>query len=292
VLFTARDRGLFSWHVPLSITLFRAREIRPTFEVARRGFFLDAERRLSSRLRTTLRYQYEIVEPKADPAVLSTLERQNQQISISSIGPGATYDSRNDPVDPKKGLFVAADVKYAFSVLDANARFLKGFLQAALYRPYGETTFAISLRVGAIDSFGTCDKTANPTCPPNLEIPIVERFFAGGRTTHRAFSLDDLGIEGETLSAGKGFGGNGLFIGNLEWRVPVFGDLGISLFFDTGNVFADYHSIRLNELRNGIGLGLHYLTPVGPVRLEYGRKLDQRSGESPGEVSFSVGYPF
>ncbi|MEO6323411.1 MAG: BamA/TamA family outer membrane protein, partial [Thermoanaerobaculia bacterium] len=289
-----RDRSLFRWHLPLSLTVFNAKEVRENFEVKRRGTFIETDRRFSPSVKASLRYQYEIVEPKADdPAFLSTQERQNQKIAISSIGPGLTIDTRSDPIDPKSGYLMAGDFKYAFSFLDADARFLKGLVQAAIYRPFQTTTFAFSLRAGAIQSYGTCDPVENPTCPPNKEIPIAERFYAGGRTTHRAFSLDNLGIEGQTLdSNGVGFGGNGLIVANAEWRIPVFGDFGISLFLDAGNVWADYRDISLSELRTGAGVGLHYLTPVGPLRVEYGLKLDRKPAESLGEFSFSIGYPF
>ena len=306
-LATARDRSLFDLGLPVSLTVFRARETRPTFEVSRRGTFLEAEKRLSPRVKTTYRYQYEIVEPKADdPTILSSLERQNQSIAISSVSPGITYDSRDDPIEPHSGYFLSADLKYAFSFLNANARFLKALVQGSTYRTYGKTVFAFNLRAGAIESFATCDAATNPGCPPNLEIPVAERFFGGGRTSHRAFSLDDLGIFGQTLTVTSDgtvspSGGNGLVVGNVEWRIPVVGDFGVSLFFDTGNVWSDYRKVRVSEFRNGIGLGLHYMTPVGPIRLEYGRKLDRKTfvlpdgtlfRENPGAFSFSVGYPF
>lgn len=292
VVATLRDRSLFRWRLPLSLTLFDAKEIRENFEVKRRGAFIETERRFSPSVKSTLRYQYEIVEPKADPAILSGLERQNQQIAISSFGPGLTIDTRSDPVDPKFGYLIATDLRYAFPFLSANARFLKGLVQASLYRPFEGTTFAFGLRAGAIQPYGRCSPQESGECAPNLEIPIVERFFAGGRTTHRAFSLDDLGIAGQTTLNGIGFGGNGLLVANAEWRIPVFGDLGVSFFVDVGNVWADYRRIRLSELRAGVGVGAHYLTPVGPLRVEYGRKLDRQPGESLGEFSFSIGYPF
>ena len=61
---------------------------------------------------------------------------------------------------------------------------------------------------------------------------------------------------------------------------------------DAGNVWADYREISFGEIRTGAGLGLRYLTPVGPLRIEYGLKLDRQPGESLGEFSFSIGYPF
>lgn len=298
-LFTLRDRSLFDLKIPTSFSVFLAEQFRPTYQVRRRGVFLDLEKRLSNTLKTAFRYQYEIVVPKADDAaVLSSLERQNQQNAISSIGLSLTYDGREpDPFDPRRGFFVAADVKYAFPFVDANARFLKGFVQATMYRPYQKTTFAVGLRLGLIQSLAACDPVAHPGCPPNLEIPIVERFYAGGRTTQRAFALDALGIIPQTLTVDsngnyQGVGGNGLLLANAEWRIPVYGNLGLSLFVDVGNVWANFRKMKLSEIRPGAGIGLHYLTPVGPILLEYGWKLDKKTGERPGELNLSIGYPF
>ncbi len=294
LLVTLRERALFDWRLPVSLTVFNAEEQRSSFDVARRGAFLDAERRLGKNVKSVFRYQYEIVDPspKGDDSILSELERENQQIAISSLGANVTLDTRDDVADPKSGVLVASEVKWAFPLVSADAQFVKGFLQASLYRPFRGTTLVFSARGGVIEPFTTCGPETGPTCPPNLQIPIAERFFGGGRSSHRAFPLDDLGIEGESLKDGKGIGGSGILIGNVEWRTPLYGDLGLSLFVDAGNVWGDYRKLSLSELRVGAGVGLHYLTPVGPLRVEYGRKLDRKAGESLGEFSFSIGYPF
>ncbi len=130
-------------------------------------------------------------------------------------------------------------------------------------------------------------------CAPNLIIPVPERFFAGGTSTHRAFTRDNLGIYPQTLNEdGIGVGGNVLLIGNAEWRIPVTGGFEVALFVDVGNTWADPKNVNLGEIRTGVGVGLHYLTPVGPLRLEYGLKLDRKPGEDAGAFAFAVGYPF
>jgi outer membrane protein insertion porin family len=293
ILATLRKRSLFGTLGPVSLTTFRADQTQPTFRVFRLGTFLEVEKRLSEKSRATFRYQYEVVRPTADdPSILSVLERQDQQISISSLGAAVIRDTRDDPAAPKTGWFFLADSKWAFAALGAEAKFLKVQGQAARFLPLGRSVVAISLRAGAIASFGTCDPVATPGCPPNLEIPIVERFFAGGRTTHRAFPLDNLGIEGQTLKNGSGIGGNALLMANLEWRVPVYGNLGLTVLFDAGNVWADPGRVRMGDVRYGTGLGLSFMTPIGPIRLEYGYKLDRKPGEDAGAFNFSIGYPF
>jgi outer membrane protein insertion porin family len=83
-----------------------------------------------------------------------------------------------------------------------------------------------------------------------------------------------------------------MLIANAEWRVPVTGGFEVAFFVDAGNVWANPKNVDLSQIRTGAGIGLHYLTPVGPLRLEYGLKLDRKPGEDPGAFAFSVGYPF
>jgi outer membrane protein insertion porin family len=64
------------------------------------------------------------------------------------------------------------------------------------------------------------------------------------------------------------------------------------LFVDGGNVWAESSLVRWDDFRWGVGLGVRFDTPAGPLRLEYGRKLNRKRGESLGEVFLSFGIPF
>lgn len=295
LIFTARERALFGGKIPLSFAVYQTKDVpSPAYDVRRQGTFLQGEYRVSKALRTGLRLQYELVEPSSDPG-LDADQRGNQESRIASVSGGVTWDKRDDPLNPRSGFLLGTDVKYAFPLFAADAHFFKVLSQAGIYRGFGKTRLAFSLRGGVIWNFAACpdELQATGSCAPNLIIPVPERFFAGGTSTHRAFTRDNLGIPGETLNAdGIGEGGNFMLIGNLEWRVPVTGGFEVAVFVDAGNVWADPGNITLGEIRTGVGIGLHYLTPVGPLRLEYGLKLDRRTGEDAGAFAFAVGYPF
>jgi outer membrane protein assembly factor BamA len=106
------------------------------------------------------------------------------------------------------------------------------------------------------------------------DLPASERFFAGGDTTVRGFALDRLGSE-ETLDS-QGFpqGGNAMTIFNLETRAPYWKNLQFVWFLDAGNVFRLVSDIRLDELRFSSGVGVRYRSPIGPLRIDWGWKLD------------------
>jgi outer membrane protein insertion porin family len=293
IIFTARDSSFFRGKIPLSFAVYQTTEVpSASYDVKRSGTFLQAEYRLSKTLRTGLRLQYELVEPSADPG-LGPDQRGNQESRIASVSGGVTWDKRDDPLNPRTGFLLGTDLKYAFPLLAADAHFFKILSQAGLYRPWGKTRFAFSLRGGVIWNLAPCLDLTGVNCAPNLIIPVPERFFAGGTSTHRAFTRDNLGIPGETLNSdGVGVGGNTMLIANAEWRVPVTGGFEVAFFVDAGNVWANPKNVDLSQIRTGAGIGLHYLTPVGPLRLEYGLKLDRKPGEDPGAFAFSVGYPF
>ena len=292
VLLRIADRSIFDTGLAGTVTAYLADEIRQAYSVKRGGAFFEASRFVGPRLKGALRYQYEIVQPDAPDEILSEIEKQDQRILINSIGASTVVDLRDDPIVPTRGSFAALEGKWAFPAASADAHFLKVFGQYTLYRRVKGGVLAAGIRAGLMKSLVTCVPESNPGCLPNLDTPIVERFFAGGRTTHRSFPLDDLGVPGQTLNDSGGIGGNALLLANVEWRVPLAGGIGLVLFADWGNVWAGPSYIDVHEGRWGAGLGLHYLTPVGPFRLEYGFRLDREPSEDSGALSFSIGYPF
>lgn len=274
--------------VPAWFAVYRTEETFDTYSLLRRGMWLDLGDRQRRPVRVILRYEYQIVDPDAPDEILSDLERDKQRAHIASLSPILELDTRDDLFEPTKGLYASGQFQVAFPAFAADAFFNKLTLNAAAFTPLGSGVLAGSIRLGGIEPR---DRTAG--VDDNLDVPISVRFFAGGRVTHRAFALDKLGIPGETLdSQGGPIGGAGLALANLEWRFPLFGAIGGALFVDGGNVWSRWRNINLAQFRWGAGLGLRVATPVGPVRLEYGWKLDRERGESAGELFFSFSNPF
>jgi outer membrane protein insertion porin family len=139
-------------------------------------------------------------------------------------------------------------------------------------------TIVLSGRAGSARAFGGTQ-----------EVPIQKRFFLGGRTTVRGFKEDTLGPKG---TDGSPTGGDMMLNLNAELRVPLRSGFIGAVFADAGSVWFARNTLSGFDLRKTSGLGLRYITPVGPIGLDYGWKLDPRAGESAGEWHFTIGAVF
>lgn len=220
----------------------------------------------------------------------------------TAISPSLLYDGRNDPFTPTRGTFDTARFRYALPGI-STIQFGKINLQHSQAFPVASwLSFVASGRV----AFGRAFSGAEV-------LPIRERYFIGGATTVRGYSENSLGPTGCTDRADISdpdcaravLGGDTAIITNFEARVPIWGALQGAAFLDVGGNFltqCDGACQRANgvhdntfdwsNFRKGTGPGLRYMTPVGPVSLDYGFKIDRRQGESIGEVHFSISGTF
>ena len=294
--------------IPTWVSVYRSQDYYTGYDVLQRGMWIEFGDHFRRPFRTILRYEYLIVNPTAPPDILSQLEREQQRDEIASITPSIEWDTRDDIFSPHRGVYLSFSWQSAFKMLQADAAFNKVMASAAAFAPAQGGVLAVTVRGGAIQP-----RTSVTGVPDNLEIPINERFFAGGRVSQRAFSTDLLGIPGQTLECQQSSnsstpgctlvatGGAGLLLASTEWRFPVYGPVGGDLFVDGGNVWQAWRDVNVGAMRWGAGLGLRVDTPIGPLRLEYGWKLDRKSfvawdgtivKEPPGELFLSFGNPF
>jgi outer membrane protein assembly factor BamA len=118
----------------------------------------------------------------------------------------------------------------------------------------------------------------NPDLPPgDQDIPLPERFFAGGATTHRGFPANQAGPR--DLVTGFPLGGKALLAFGTELRFPLYGEnIGGVLFHDAGNVYSRAGLMQfrarqkdlkdINYMMHAVGFGIRYRTPIGPVRVD------------------------
>jgi len=272
--------------------------VRSSFNFSRKGVNVEFGRRLSNVLRGSARYAFNTtrifdVQPTDDPETPGLIERLFPQVRLSAFSVAVARDTRDDVVGPQAGTFLTADGTLAARILGSEVGFSKTFLTGFWYRNLGRPHFVLAtgLRLGLASPF------ARRSPDDNIQqVPASERFFAGGDTTIRGYALDSVGAPNTISANGFPIGGNAVIIMNGELRAPVWREVGAALFIDGGNVFAQASEIDLGELRGAIGFGLRYRSPIGPIRIDLGFKLDRRviGGrlESPRALHFSIGEAF
>jgi outer membrane protein insertion porin family len=283
-----RKQRVFGLPVPGYLAIYRTDEILGDRNVLRRGLWVDFGDRLKRPFRPWLRYEYEITEPEAFPIdVAPDIEDTVRETKVASLTPSIEWDTRDNPLAPTRGIFASASVQYAFPAFQADANFARIQTGGTIYSPIFRGFGAIGLRLGAIKPIN-----GDPSIPENIQIPFAYRFFAGGRTTHRAFDTDTLGIPDQTIIEGEPVGGNALILLNLEYRRRISGPLFAAIFVDAGNVWASPEQVNLGDVEWGPGLGLQYVTPAGPLRAEYAWRINAPEGKSGGQFFISFGVPF
>ena len=262
-------------------TAFYDGENRTTFDFTRLGGIAQTTRRLGVNGALILRGTYQATDVFNLEVPLEEIDRQFRTYTLAGPSISVLEDTRDNPLDARHGHFVSADLQASMRFF-GGAQFVKGFVQAARYsRLRRDLSLAFSGRVGLAATFGA----GTPA-----ELPLPERFFAGGDYTLRGFAVDtvgpqELGTNGELFPTG----GSGLLLGSGELRHDVGRALTLAAFVDVGNVYALVSDMSLSDLRYSAGLGLRYRTALGPLRLDWGVKLNPRPKESGYHIHLTIG---
>jgi len=283
-LLNLREPWLFGRRLDSSATVFWEEQDRTSFDYNRKGGFLQTGRTLDSRTRLILRYVYQDTNVFNIEVPIEELDRQYRTYAVSGPSASLIFDTRDDPLEPRRGIFLSADLQLSLQAL-GGVSYLKGYFQAASVRRLrSDLVFVLSARLGLA---GTFDGE-----PPLL--PQPERFFAGGDYGPRGFPVDGLGpklvgSDGQLYPTG----GNAVALGGAELRYNFSRAFQLASFLDNGNVFLETRNLTLSRLRWTAGLGLRYRTPIGPVRLDWGYILDPKPGDDGrSHLNFSIGYAF
>lgn len=210
---------------------------------------------------TTLKINPQLIPLTAQPARLGILSTTLIQ------------DRRDNPVNAHRGIYNSLDVGVVEKYFGGNKNFLRFLGRNSYYkRIHGDVVLASNTEFGWIHPFSV---TAGVS--PSDYVPLPERFFGGGSTSHRGFPDNQAGPR-DPLT-GFPLGGNALLVHSTELRFPFIGDNIEGVFFhDMGNVYSSLNAISFRVHQNSLtdfdymvhaaGFGIRYRTPVGPIRLD------------------------
>ena len=277
--------------------LFDSHEMRVVLGVStmfdRLFFFLRSTRdnlqliELSRFFRGTLEYSVEqAFITDVDERSAEELDIERGEIVVASLSPQLVRNSQNDAFNPSSGSVNRIAMEWAAPYFGSEVHYFKIMGRSSWYfpldrllRPLPESVFAFNVSSGWATSLEEAD-----------EVPIYKRFFLGGSNTLRGYNPTQVGPrEGRRRDA---TGGNFMFHVNTDFRIPLLWGVGVLLFFDLGNVYEDYGAFEFEDIRYSAGLGLRYITPVGPLSAEYGFALTRWGETDFGQFYLSVGNAF
>ncbi|HUS27399.1 MAG TPA: outer membrane protein assembly factor BamA [Kofleriaceae bacterium] len=222
----------------------------------------------------------------------------------SSVRGTMSYDTRDNRLFPTQGYYATAFAEYAGRVTGSENQYVRWGGFARRYQHLGPFVLRLNAELGVTTSLD------------GRGVPLTERYLLGGITDIRGYAPRSLGPRlwsqrpgdvGQDL-APLAIGGNVQVIGNAELEFPIVKKLGLSgvAFFDLGNAYnlesrfcnrpgtdACPSAIEMvSGLRKSVGVGVRWLSPLGPLRFEWGLPLDLRPGEKPAGLEFTIGGSF
>ncbi|MBC3348694.1 outer membrane protein assembly factor [Pseudomonas sp. SWRI196] len=185
--------------------------------------------------------------------------------------PGVSYSylRSDNRIDPRNGYRIQFDTKVAKEGLGSDNNLLYG---TAMVK--GLTTVFDKHRLLARAQVGGSATNGYKSIPPSL------RFFAGGDQSVRGYDYQSLSPEN---SEGDRIGGRYMVAGSLEYQYSIAQKWRLATFVDQGNSF---NSLELPSLKTGVGVGVRWVSPVGPIRLDLAHALDDDGGI---RLHFSMG---
>ena len=252
-------------------------EFNQTFGTRTTGASLGFGRDWGRHVTTALSFRLETRDPfSVEDTALGDAEEETRTIFVTT--PYVRYDSRDSFVRPTRGLLSSIGVDISKGVQNQLDDFFRYQFDTRYYwSPLQRVTFAGLARIGQVIPYADSEL-----------VPDDQLFFLGGIQSVRGFDENLLRFDSE----GNPVGGKTAVVGSLEARIDLGMNVELTPFFDIGSVQQTLVEDGSDRFRASVGLGLRYITPIGPMGLLYGHKLDREEGESAGRFHLSIGYSF
>ena len=198
---------------------------------------------------------------------------------------GWARDSRDSMLAPNKGRFMRFNSELG---LMGDTRYYKNSGQYQQYWPLGRKyTFAVNAELGIGGGIDGHD------------YPVFKNFYSGGLGSVRGFQQNSLqtATTYNRYSGDYSTGGSKKILLNTEFLMPFPGvgtdkTLRLYTFFDVGNVYTAQESVDLGQLRSSTGLGLSWISPVGPLRLAVAKPVKKFDIDRIQSFQFQIGTSF
>lgn len=269
-----REPWLFDRPISFSTGIYSTDREYIEYDKKALGFYVGFGKDLSEYWKVDSSYKFEEATiHNIDESASVIIKDQEGTQTTSSISPSIIRDTRDNYLDPTSGSINA--LYLTFAGLGGSNAFIKALIDSAWFFPLGKATFMVRGRFGY--ARGIFDK----------ELPLYERYYVGGIRTIRGLDWGEAGPRDE--ETGDEIGGTEELIFNAEYIFPLFPEARLKglVFFDAGNSYDKFNNF--GALRYTTGAGIRWISPLGPIRIEWGYNLDKKPGESSSKVEFTFG---
>lgn len=203
------------------------------------------------------------------------------EFGLLSFPAAFSWDHSNDLLDPSRGGRFAVQNEPFVDVFGNDVAFNKSLISYSRYirlkKAKPRLILAARARAGFI--FGAVRDN----------IPADERFYAGGGGSVRGYGFQ---LAGELDDDNEPTGGRSLLEFAGELRSQITDTIGAAIFADSGAAFGSSVPDFEEPLRIGVGGGLRYFSPIGPIRFDVGFPLDRRDNDDAFQIYVSIGQAF
>jgi outer membrane protein insertion porin family len=201
-------------------------------------------------------------------------EQEGKKLT-SALSLGFSIDTRNDYYNPTKGARHNLTLQNAGGILGGDNYFVRGMADTSWYFPLPlNTVLNLRAKAGIIEPYG------------GRKVPIYEKYFVGGLGTVRGF---EYGMAGPFDSNKEPLGSEKMVVFTSELTFPIAKELGLrgAIFWDVGKGFDNFKDIT--PLKTGVGAGIRWFSPFGPLHLDLGINPNPKPGEKRKVFDFMVG---
>lgn len=194
---------------------------------------------------------------------------------------GWIRDQRDNALLPTKGTMIRSNLEVGLP--GGTLKYYTLTEQVQWYYPLSRTyTLMLSGEIGAADGMG------------GKPLPFYKNLYAGGVTSVRGYDSYSLGPRDANDAV---LGGNKRVVGNAEVVFPMPGtgvdrSMRLSVFLDAGQVYGPDEKLSMSDLRYSTGLSFIWISPLGPIRLSYGKPLNAKAGDKIQHLQFQLGQVF
>lgn len=253
------------------------------YDEERLGGDIRLAKDLSEYLSAGLIYRFETIDiSDVSTDATNELKKEAGETNLSSLGFRLTRDTRDNKFDPTKGTFLSGWFDVAGGPFGGDKDFLRLTGRFSHDIPvFLNSVLEFRAQAGLMDAYGD-----------SSEVPIYERYFAGGSSSIRGYQERKVGPI-DPVSEDP-IGGEAMLVGNIEFTKPLFEYIKGAVFYDVGNVWSRVEDFGSGNFKSGIGVGVRIKTPIGPIRLDYGYPLNKEPGEEKkeGQFYFSMSHGF